>query len=124
MNDTHDRQQHGYGLRPSANTLTYSFLSSPAGATISGSGIINWTPTEAQGPSTNLFTIRVVDNGSPPLSATNSFTVVVNDVNSTPVLSAQANRTIPAQTTLIVTNTATDTDIPANILTTLCYPRL
>lgn len=100
-----------------ANTLTYSFLSSPTGATISGSGVINWTPTEAQGPSTNLFTVRVVDNGSPPLSATNSFTVVVNDVNSAPVLPAQTNRTMPAQTTLIVTNTATDTDIPVNTLT-------
>jgi hypothetical protein len=100
-----------------ANALTYSFLSSPTGATISGSGIINWTPSEAQGPSTNLFTIRVVDNGAPPLSATNSFTVVVNEVNSAPVLPAQTNRSIPAQTTLTVTNTATDTDIPANTLT-------
>src|SRR5207247_2756135 len=39
---------------------------------------ITWTPTSAQDRSTNLFTTRVVDDGSPPLSATNTFTVFVN----------------------------------------------
>jgi hypothetical protein len=100
-----------------ANTLTYSFLSAPTGAALSSSGVITWTPTEAQGPSTNTFTIRVVDNGSPALSDTNTFTVTVNEVNSAPVLPAQANRTIAAQTPLTVINTATDSDIPANNLT-------
>src|SRR5207249_3637188 len=75
-----------------------------------------WTPAEEEGPSTNVFTTRVVDNGSPPLSATNSFTVTVNEVNSAPALPLQANFTIAAQTTLTVTNTATDSDIPANTL--------
>jgi hypothetical protein len=100
-----------------ANTLSYGLLAAPTGATISGSGIINWTPTEAQGPSTNTFTTVVTDNGVPPLSATNSFVVTVTEVNSTPVLPAQANRSITALTTLVVTNTATDSDIPANTLT-------
>jgi hypothetical protein len=101
-----------------SNTLVYSFLAAPAGANISASGIITWTPTEAQGPSTNTFTTRVEDNGSPSLSATNTFTVIVNEVNSAPVLP-----TLPAQTnvnelaTLTVTNTATDSDIPVNPLT-------
>src|SRR5439155_14764988 len=64
--------------------LTYRLVTSPSGASISGSGVITWTPTEAQGPSTNIFTTVVTDNGTPPLSATNSFTVVVNEVNSAP----------------------------------------
>jgi hypothetical protein len=51
------------------------------------------------------------------LSATNSFTVTVNEVNVPPVLPAQTNRTIGVLTTLIVTNTATDSDIPPNPLT-------
>ena len=102
-----------------ANTLTYSLLSAPTGAAISPSGVITWTPTEAQGPSTNTFTVRVVDNGSPPLSDTNTFTVTVNEVNSAPVLPAQTNRTIAAQTLLTVINTATDSDIPTNNLTYL-----
>jgi hypothetical protein len=100
-----------------ANTLTYSFLAAPTGAAISGAGVITWTPTEAQGPSTNSFTVRVVDNGSPALSDTNTFTVVVNEVNSAPALPAQANRTIAAQTPLTVINTASDSDIPTNNLT-------
>lgn len=102
-----------------ANTLTYSFLSAPTGAIISSSGVITWTPTEAQGPGTNTFTVRVVDNGSPSLSDTNTFTVTVNEVNSAPVLPAQSDRTIAAQTPLTVVNTATDSDIPTNNLTYL-----
>jgi hypothetical protein len=99
-----------------ANTLTYSFLAAPTGAAISAAGVITWTPTEAQGPSTNTFTIRVVDNGSPALNDTNTFTVTVNEVNTAPVLPAQANRTIAAQTPLTVINTANDSDIPTNNL--------
>jgi hypothetical protein len=104
-----------------ANTLTYALsVSNAAGsvtnASISASGIIAWTPTEAQGPSTNTFTTIVTDNGTPPLSATNSFIVVVNEVNSAPVLSDTTNYTINELTTLTVTNTATDSDIPANTL--------
>ena len=99
-----------------ANTLTY-VLVAPTGAGISSSGIITWTPSEGQGPSTNTFTTVVTDNGVPPLSATNSFTVIVTEVNTAPVLPAQINRTILQLTTLLVTNTATDSDIPANVLT-------
>ena len=85
-------------------------------AAISTNGIITWTPTEAQGPGTNLFTTVVMDNGVPPLTATNTFTVVVNEVNSAPVLPLQTNVTINELTLLTVTNTATDTDLPANTL--------
>jgi len=84
---------------------------------ISANGVITWTPTEAQGPSTNTFTTVVTDNGTPSASATNSFTVVVNEVNTVPVLPTQSNLVIDELTTLTVTNTATDTDLPANTLT-------
>ncbi|SPE49981.1 hypothetical protein SBV1_100025 [Verrucomicrobia bacterium] len=58
--------------------LSYLLVNPPAGATINASGIISWTPSLAEAPSTNLFTTVVTDNGSPPLSATNSFLVAVN----------------------------------------------
>jgi hypothetical protein len=99
-----------------ANNLTYSLLASPVGASISASGVISWTPSEIQGPSTNTFTTRVVDDGSPALSATNSFNVVVTEVNVAPVLPVQADRLVAKLQTMTVTNTATDSDIPANIL--------
>ena len=98
------------------NTLTYTLLAAPSGAAISASGVITWTPSEAQGPGTNVITTRVTDNGTPPLSATNSFTVVVTEVNSAPTLPPLNNRTISALATLVVTNTGTDLDIPANTL--------
>jgi len=101
-----------------ANTLTYQLLTGPTNATISASGIITWTPTEAQGPSSGVvFTTKVTDNGTPALSATNSFTVTVNEVNSAPTLPGIVSQTVNELATLIVTNTATDIDLPANNLT-------
>src|SRR6266498_3968836 len=100
-----------------ANVLTYQMVSPPTGASISASGVISWTPSEGQGPGTATFTTIVTDNGTPALSATNSFTVTVNELNSAPLLPGQADRTIAELTTLMVTNTATDGDLPANVLT-------
>ncbi len=42
--------------------------------------------------------------------------MIVLEVNSPPVLPAQASRTTNEMTTLIVTNTASDADLPANVL--------
>jgi len=94
-----------------ALTVTYALVNPPTGAAIDTNGTITWTPTQAQAPSTNTITTVVSDNGSPPLSATNSFVVVVNDLNSVPILPPQTNRTLPGLASLVVTNTATDTDI-------------
>ncbi len=97
--------------------LSYQLVNPPAGASIDTNGVITWTPSEAQGPGTNVIQTVVSDGGSPSLSATNTFTVVVNEVNVAPLLPVQTNVTIVALTTLIVTNTASDSDIPTNILT-------
>jgi hypothetical protein len=104
---------------PNGDSLTFSLdPGSPAGAGVNpATGVFSWTPTEAQGPATNSITVRVTDNGSPPLSATKTFSVVVNEVNQAPVLAAISNRTVYAGMTLTITNSATDADIPANTLT-------
>jgi hypothetical protein len=99
-----------------ANTLSYSLVGPPSGAQISSGGIITWTPDENQGPGAYTLTTVVTDNGSPPMSATNSFQVTVNETNNLPVLPVQANRTINELTLLTVTNTATDPDVPTNVL--------
>src|SRR5256884_4948271 len=80
-------------------------------------GAISWTPTEAQGPSTNAVSVSVTDNGVPALSVTNTSTVTVNEVNLAPVLTVPADQTINEQTTLNVSASATDADLPANTLT-------
>ena len=82
-------------------------------AVISSNGVITWTPTEGQGPGTYVLK-TVVTDGS--LSATNSFTVFVNEVNVAPVLPNQTNIAINGQTPIVVTNTAIDSDIPVNPL--------
>src|SRR6185436_12602114 len=99
-----------------ANTLTYSLMNPPAGATINGSGLITWTPSEAQGPSTNTIT-AVVNDGT--VSVTNSFTVIVTEVNSAPVLPTISQQTVAEGSPLSVNYAATDNDIPANALTYL-----
>ena len=99
-------------------TLTYSLLNPPAWAGINpASGVITLSPLEADGPANVTLTAVVTDNGVPPLSATNSFTVTVNEVNTPPVLPSQTNYIINDLSTLVVTNTATDSDIPVNPLT-------
>ena len=94
-----------------AQTLTYSLVNPPAGAGIDTNGVITWMPSQTQSPSTNLITTVVTDSGTPPLSATNSFTVTVNEVNSAPVLPVQNPRTMTGQATLVVTNTAYEPNI-------------
>ena len=53
----------------------------------SSNGIFSWRPLVTQANTTNLIKVQVTDNGSPNLSATNSFDVVVNPVTN-PVLSS------------------------------------
>ena len=102
-----------------ANTLTYSLAAgAPAGATINAStGVFSWTPTESQGGSVYNLTVVVTDNGAPALSDSKSFSVTVNEVNTAPVLSAIANKTVNEGSLLTFTATATDADLPANTLT-------
>src|SRR5207245_1763125 len=101
-----------------ANTLTFALVSAPLGMSINGSsGAISWTPSEAQGPSTNLVSVSVTDNGVPALSATNNFTVTVSEVNLTPVLNVPTDQTLSAHTRLFLSASATDADLPANTLT-------
>jgi hypothetical protein len=60
-----------------AQTLTYSLGAGAApGATInSSSGVFSWKPSAA--PSTNFFSVIVADSGTPSLTATQTFNVVI-----------------------------------------------
>jgi hypothetical protein len=61
------------------NTLTYSLgASSPATATINpATGLFTWTPDDSFVNTTNPATVQVTDNGSPPLSDSKSFNILV-----------------------------------------------
>src|SRR5205823_1294382 len=101
-----------------ANALTFSLVSAPSGVNLDpSSGVLTWTPSEAQGPSTNLITVKVTDSGIPESSDTKSFTIVVTEANSAPVLAVPTDRTVAELSTLTVTNSASDADLPANAST-------
>ena len=101
-----------------ANTLTFALETAPSGMIIdTNSGVLSWTPAEAQGPSTNLVTVIVHDNGTPSLTATQSFTVLVLETNAAPLLPPIADHNIHAGALLSIPVSATDADIPTNTLT-------
>src|SRR5207302_1709506 len=99
-------------------TLTFTLdPGSPAGASINpGTGVFSWTPTEAQGPSSYATTVRVTDNGSPPMSDPETITVTVNEVNTAPTLNPINNLTNFELLPITFTATASDSDLPPNTL--------
>jgi hypothetical protein len=63
-----------------ANNLTFSLASgAPSGASINPvTGAFSWTPIASQGGNTYSVTIQVADNGSPPLSDSETISITVN----------------------------------------------
>jgi hypothetical protein len=60
-------------------TLTFALLAGATNATLNpNNGAFSFRPLVAHANSTNNFTLKVADNGTPSLSATQSFTVTVN----------------------------------------------
>ncbi|HKW30065.1 MAG TPA: putative Ig domain-containing protein, partial [Verrucomicrobiae bacterium] len=97
---------------PDGDQLTFSLGAGAAiNATINASnGLFTWTPMQSQA-GTNHFNVIVTDNGSPPLSATQTFAVTVIATNTPPTLAPVADRTIHALMTLTITNSASDPDV-------------
>lgn len=101
-----------------ANVLTYSLDTAPTGASIDpGTGLFTWTPSEAQGPSTNTVVIRVTDNGSPALSQPATFFIYVTEVNSSPDVSVISDKFVAPNGSVSFVIPASDSDIPLNQLT-------
>jgi glucuronoarabinoxylan endo-1,4-beta-xylanase len=72
-------------------TLTFTLLSTPSGATLTSldatNALFTWRAPVSQANTTNLVTVAVMDNGT-GLSATNSFNVIVNPLSSLPTVSS------------------------------------
>ncbi len=99
-----------------ANTLSYSLVGAPTGATISPAGVFSWTPTEADGFGTYTFTVRVTDNGTPAMSGEEVITVTVNEVNVAPVLVTIGAKSVAVNSNLVFIVSATDADEPMQSL--------
>ncbi len=61
--------------------LTFSLLTNPSNSTLNAAGVFNWRPSVSQAGTTNPVSVMVADNGTPSLSATNNFNVIVNPVS-------------------------------------------
>src|SRR4029077_16171210 len=61
-----------------AQTLTFSLLSGPSDSFNTANGAYSWRPQVTDAGTVNTIKIAVTDNGSPNLSATQSFFVAVN----------------------------------------------
>lgn len=105
-----------------ANPLTYSLVTPPAGMSINpGTGAITWTPDESQGSNTFAIKIVVTDTNAlavnaKSISVTNTFNVTVNESNRPPILTVPGNQIITEENTLSVSASATDPDLPTNVL--------
>lgn len=99
-------------------TFTWTLLTPIAGLSLnSTNGVLTWTPTESQGPSSNTVLVKVTDSGSPPLSSTGTINIAVAEVNQAPVPAPVPNTNVIAGSTISIQLVATDSDIPVNPLT-------
>ena len=91
--------------------LIFSLPGAPAGATLiqlnNTNAAFNWRPGVADANTINPVTLAVADNGSPSLSATQSFTITVNPLALPAVASAGWSN---GQFTLRVTNSIVGPD--------------
>ncbi len=92
-------------------TLIFNLLSAPASATLNQinntSAAFSWRPAVTDANSINPVSLKVADNGSPSLSATQSFTITVNSLALPTVPSVGWNS---GQFTLRVTNSIVGPD--------------
>ena len=102
-----------------ASGLTFGLDSgAPDGATIHpNTGVFSWTPTESQGPGTYDVTIRVTDDGTPPLDDFETIQIVVGEINQAPTLVTIGNLSANEGVELNFTANADDLDMPVNGLT-------
>ena len=71
-----------------AQTLTFSSLNAPTNSILnSTNGIFLWRPLVSQAGMTSSVSIQVADNGTPILTATNNFRIMVNPLNQTVISS-------------------------------------
>jgi hypothetical protein len=89
-----------------------------AGSSIDpASGAFTWAVPSSLALGTYAFSVVASDNGSPPLSTSQTFLVQVVSVNHPPVLAAISPQEIDEGNELTLTAQATDSDLPPQTIT-------
>ncbi len=81
-------------------------------------GLFTWTPGEAQQGSYHV-TFTATDDGDPAQSDSETITITVNEVNEAPVLATIGNQYVNEGVSLAFAVSASDPDLPANMLSFL-----
>ncbi|NBP23795.1 MAG: hypothetical protein EBU81_04400 [Proteobacteria bacterium] len=96
-------------------SLVFGLVKGPDGLTVSTNGLVNWQPTEAQGPSTNRVTVTVSDGG---VTVPQDFDIIVRESNRLPVwVTLVTTRRVAEGSQMSFNVQATDSDLPAQPLT-------
>ena len=97
--------------------ISYALERGPSGLKVdSSTGAVTWTPTELQGPNSYDVVVRASETGGTQ-SSTVSLSIVVNEANVPPALSALQDWAVDEGGTVQFRCVATDTDLPAQKLT-------
>ena len=106
-------------------TLSFSLgTGAPTNATIdSVTGIFQWRPTQSQGGTTNTITVIVTDNGTPNLSVSRNFTVIVLKTLPDFVLSFGTTNLMIGATSAVRISVSSGLDV-TNVAFTLTVPSL
>jgi len=102
-----------------AQSLTYTKIAGPDGLSVTSAGVLTWTPTEAQGPSSNPVKVSVsgTASGGGTINLVRSFNVIVTEVNNPPSLGSISDLTVDEGTELKLSLSGSDSDIPPQALT-------
>jgi hypothetical protein len=99
------------------NQLAFTRVAGPTGLAVAANGVVTWTPDETFGGTTNVVSVRVTDSAKVGLSATNTFSIIVREVNRAPIFGALFNQTVAPGALLSISLPATDPDVPVQTLT-------
>lgn len=100
---------------PYGDELRFSLVEAPQGMTIgSTSGVVKWTPTEADGPDEYRVVVRVEDSAEDQKKDEESFDLTVTEVNRSPVIAALSDRVSGVGDNPSIQLSASDPDLPAN----------
>jgi len=95
---------------PDSSVLTFSAGNLPVGATFTSAGAFSWTPTAGQTGNHSGVTITVTDNGSPPQTDSETFTITVGSINRPPLLNTIGARSVDEGLALTFMATGSDPD--------------
>lgn len=101
-----------------ANRLVFRLVSGPDGSSLdSNTGVLKWTPTEADGGKGFEWMVEVTDDGQPQLVSQATVQLTVLEVNEPPSLSPLPDVTLKQGQSWSMTLNGIDNDLPMQTLT-------